>query len=502
MNIPRCNLRPLEKIPEHRLVSAMAQRVIVVSLLASTIGLSSTASAGLQDALDGMFASNVTDPSSFTNQSRGGLVGGGASIRMPIRNINLVAFDPPRISAGCGGIDLFGGAFSFINADQLVALFRQIAANAVGVAFKAAIDAINPALGKLMQDFQNKIAALNSMMKNTCSLATTIMDKTGVSDAIRSFAMQETTPEVNTAQGIISDFFKGTDNFLSQPNQGARDAANTGKAPELGNLTWKALKASRAGEMLGDPTSTESNPNGANEIVMSLIGSVVVGPENNSDQQNADGSIQVDNGRYWAPTIHLPDLRDGNMKGKKPVYVLRCQDGYDEGQCRKIERLTLEFGGVHGYVNAMLFGSASGASTSVDSIVGKLVSCTGNACNFTTQQKTFIGSISAPVLGMMKKVQSMPGASDYIARKMAPVVVDELTIKFAESALVAAQAAFGGTKFTADNLILNAQRDLLKEVIQLRASVSQQMPAINDAISYTKAINQDNPAVFVKPEMR
>ena len=39
-----------------------------------------------------MFMSNSTTPSSFTNQSRGGLVGGGASVRMPIRNINLIAF--------------------------------------------------------------------------------------------------------------------------------------------------------------------------------------------------------------------------------------------------------------------------------------------------------------------------------------------------------------------------------------------------------------------------
>ncbi|WP_432263219.1 conjugal transfer protein TraH [Cupriavidus sp. TMH.W2] len=483
-------------------MSKKIKRFVFLLTLVCTVGLSSTANAGLQDALDGMFMSNITTPSGFTSQSRGGLVGGGTSVRMPIRNINLIAFDPPRISAGCGGIDLFGGAFSFINADQLVALFRQIAANAVGVAFKAAIDAINPALGKLMQDFQNKIAALNSMMKNTCSLATTIMDKTGASDAIRSFASQKIAPEVESATGAISDFFSGIDSFLSQPNQGPRDASRSGKAPELGNLTWKALKSSKAGEMLGDPSSSESNPDGANEIVMSLVGAVVVGPETDSDQTNSDGSVQVDNGRYWAPTLHLPDLRDGNMGGQKPVYVLRCQDGYDEGQCRQVSRSTLNFGGVRGYVNTMLFGDATGASTSADSIVGKLIFCSGNACNFTSQQKTFIGTISAPVLGMMKKVQAMPGAADSIARQMAPVVIDELTIKFAESALVAAQAAFGGTKYTADERVLKAQSDLLAEVIALRTTAAQQLPAINAAIAYTKAVNQDNPAVFVKPDIR
>ncbi|WP_425953164.1 conjugal transfer protein TraH [Ralstonia pseudosolanacearum] len=483
-------------------MSTKLKRFVLVMMLACSVGMSTTANAGLQDALDGMFMSNSTTPSGFTNQSRGGLVGGGASLRMPVRNINLVAFDPPRISAGCGGIDLFGGAFSFINADQLVALFRQIAANAVGVAFKAAIDAINPALGKLMQDFQNKIAALNSMMKNTCALATSIMDKTGASDAIRSFASQEIAPEVQSATGAISDFFSGIDSFMSQPNQPARSAGASGKAPELGNITWKALQASQAGQMLGNPSTGESDPNGANEIIMSLVGAVVVGPETDADQTNPDGSVQVDNGRYWAPTLHLPDLRDGNMGGDKPVYVLRCQDGYDPGQCRQVARTTLTFGGVRGYVYTMLFGDATGATTSTDSIVGKLVACSGNACNFTTQQQVFIGTISAPVLGMMKKVQAMPGAAESIARQLVPVVIDELTIKFAESALAAAQSAFGGTKFTADERVIKSQSDLLHEVIALRSDATRQLPTINAAIAYTKAINQDNPAVFVKPDIR
>ena len=103
---------------------------------------------------------------------------------------------------------------------------------------------------------------------------------------------------------------------------------------------------------------------------------------------------------------------------------------------------------------------------------------------------------------MMKKVQAMPGAADHIARQMAPVIINEITIKFAESALVAAQAAFGGTKYTADERVLKAQSDLLHEVIDMRRAATEQLPAINEAIAYTKAINQDNPAVFVKPEIR
>ncbi|MBU1664152.1 MAG: conjugal transfer protein TraH, partial [Gammaproteobacteria bacterium] len=155
------------------------RKLVAIVLVAA---YSSAATAGLQDALDGMFMATATTPAAYSSQTRGGFVGGGVGVRMPVRNINLVAFDPPRFSAGCGGIDLYGGSFSFINADQLTALFRQIAANAAGALFKIAIDSINPQLGKIMEDFQSKLQQLNSMFKNTCAIANQIVNPSPASN--------------------------------------------------------------------------------------------------------------------------------------------------------------------------------------------------------------------------------------------------------------------------------------------------------------------------------
>src|SRR5690606_37988731 len=87
-------------------------------LLALTPLFIAPAHASLADELDDMF-SNVTAPGSFSTTLRQGWAGGGVGIRAPIRNISVISFDPPRLSAGCGGIDLFGGSFSFINSEQL-----------------------------------------------------------------------------------------------------------------------------------------------------------------------------------------------------------------------------------------------------------------------------------------------------------------------------------------------------------------------------------------------
>jgi len=60
-------------------------------------------------------------------------------VRSPINSINLVNLTAPEIRAGCGGIDLYGGSFTFINTDQFRQILRQIGANALGYAFKLAL---------------------------------------------------------------------------------------------------------------------------------------------------------------------------------------------------------------------------------------------------------------------------------------------------------------------------------------------------------------------------
>ncbi|MEE4209040.1 MAG: conjugal transfer protein TraH, partial [Parvularcula sp.] len=60
-------------------------------------------------------AANVTGPSAFDGQAAGYYSGGSLWTRFPTKQINPVNLQLPRASGGCGGIDLFGGSFSFIN---------------------------------------------------------------------------------------------------------------------------------------------------------------------------------------------------------------------------------------------------------------------------------------------------------------------------------------------------------------------------------------------------
>jgi conjugative transfer pilus assembly protein TraH len=52
----------------------------------------------------------------------------------------------PSVKAGCGGIDIFTGGFSFINTDQIVAAMKA-AANGAAFVFDLAINAISSQIG-------------------------------------------------------------------------------------------------------------------------------------------------------------------------------------------------------------------------------------------------------------------------------------------------------------------------------------------------------------------
>ena len=93
----------------------------------STSATAPALSGGLQSELNELFGnmSNYTQPGVYESTRRGVLAGGGAQIRSRRMNIQLIAFEPPNIKAGCGGIDIFLGSFSYINLGSSDFLVKQ-----------------------------------------------------------------------------------------------------------------------------------------------------------------------------------------------------------------------------------------------------------------------------------------------------------------------------------------------------------------------------------------
>lgn len=462
----------------------------VITSVALILTVSGPANASLSSDLNNMF-SNVTAPGGISSATRMGWAGGGVGVRGPVRNIQIIAIDPPRLSAGCGGIDLYGGSFSFINSEQLVALFRAIAANAIGVAFKAAIKAINPMLADLMTDFQQILQALNALSSNTCSIASSIVQKSasylGINEITKSSVAGEATATGSTSD-TIANFITGTvssvKNWFNDAAEMTDKAAKDPKFPEVGNLVWKALAKSGVANEIGNPITGETSRKASKEFLMSMLGTYIVG----SDKQGkTTGQDRYDNNdappttSQHGATISLRTLRDGMQdEQNQKLLIMRCSetDGasgsqIEDGACNIVTKVAgpADFNGIQGYVNKLLFGIERGKSVGYteDSIIGKLRLCNEAAiagCSFTQQQNQLLYSFDKPLMEYLKMVQHNPIAMANVADAMAPILVNKIIIKYGHLLQQTAEQAFDGKN---QQPMPDFIRDKLQEINQFIA---------------------------------
>ncbi|MDC0660634.1 conjugal transfer protein TraH [Leisingera sp. SS27] len=111
---------------------------------------------------------NVTKPTAYKGQQAGYATLGSLYLRTRPRNSQLAAIQLPSVRAGCGGIDIFGGAFSFITEEELIALMEAIMQNAAGFAFELALESLSPAVQEIVAKLRDLIQQVNAGNINSC----------------------------------------------------------------------------------------------------------------------------------------------------------------------------------------------------------------------------------------------------------------------------------------------------------------------------------------------
>lgn len=420
--------------------------ILIASALAS-ISSSALASSGMQHQMDRVFGemSNVTMPGVYETQRRGVLAGGRITMKGKIVEENIVSFVPPSWKAGCGGVDLFGGSFSFINAEQIVQLLRAIAANAKGYAFQLALDNIYPDGAKIIETFQKKVQALNQHLGNSCQLAQGL-----VNDLTSGFELKGKTDASisGTAQGLFSDFFgsrQETDG--KSPTKSLRESnPEKYKEQHTGNLVWKQLQKNNAKSWFvgGDSALTRS--------IMSTTGTVIIGDvEPGNEDTNPISSTQG--------VISLIDLVEGGR-----LTIFTCTDGEDH--CLKLGKGSETITGLKAKILNMLLGN--GASVG---IISKFSTNTGI---LTDEEKNFLASMpvgmgaiirNLAILSPDSAVMFSTQASGAIALSMAMTMVEQY-FKTVNMALASEQSAY---KKEAIMTISNSQATLRAEYSTLEA---------------------------------
>jgi len=409
----------------------------------------STANAGLSAALNGMFMQNGTSPGVYSSMDRGGYTFGGASAHWPVQNINLVSFDPPHINGGCGGIDLYGGSFSFINGAQIVALFKQIVANAAGALFQIAIQSISPSLSKIMNEFQTVMQKMNSAMKNTCAIGSAIGNSIGSDLGMQGAnAAQGVGAMVQDAQGSITDMFAGIN---SSPAQTMSNITSSAPAnPNVGNFTWRALSTSSAEKAINGPYSgyVSSSLATDREVLMSFLGTTInnvgTSPTDTSTTAASPTTISVQNPNagpittthWYAPVLHIINIYEGSDPNN-PLFYYGCNDDSSgtvmppNDGCATLD-WTRQWSmvGTRVLAQAFLFGTPSGTWTTTklhtqvpdttgglpdgktlysNGILYSWANCSTSGCSLNSYQTDFIQALPAPIVNLMMSAEMAGG---------------------------------------------------------------------------------------------
>jgi conjugative transfer pilus assembly protein TraH len=352
--------------------SAITQLVIILSLICGQAVAS--IHSDLDDFFDSMqLATNITPAGAYEGQTAGYYTGGNLFARVPTRNYNLMTVQLPAARAGCGGIDLFTGGFSFINSDQLVAMMRNIGSNAVSLAFQVALSTISPKLSGLLQDMQDMANKINAGNFNSCEAAANLLG--GVlpkTDASQKALCQS----IGTGNGIFGDYAAsrqgcGTGGQRSTIIAGARGDSRFKDLIPDGNIVWNALKK----------ISSTSSDTQLAEMVMSLTGTVIY-------PLAADDSSPI-TPNILPPTIKAENDRDllAFLRGGE-VTIWHC-DSTGEFECRSPTRQNITISEDDGY-----------AARVADILTG-MIDNMYNESPLTTEQLNLLNETSLPVYKML-----------------------------------------------------------------------------------------------------
>lgn len=120
---------------------------------------------------DKWFDSSISQGAgSFESQKRGYHSGGSFSARLNLSTDYPITISPPKISAGCGGIDVFMGGLAFLDEDYIVQKFQNMLSAAPAVAFDTALKTMCKECSETLTKLEAATNYLNNLQLNECAL--------------------------------------------------------------------------------------------------------------------------------------------------------------------------------------------------------------------------------------------------------------------------------------------------------------------------------------------
>ena len=403
---------------------------------------------------------NYTAPGAFRGQAYNTYSGGSLMMRAPNKVYQLAAIEFPNAKAGCGGIDVFGGAFSHISATEFKNMLRNITAALPGIAFQLALESVSPLLGGLTKWAKGLETWINNARINSCETAKAIVST--AADAA-GYSAHETCADLAVELGLESDRDAARRRCASdRPSilASARKSGDAGirnKAPFVGNLTWRALQS--AGAYLDDKER---------ELIMSMVGTVIF----YSEQAGRDPEP-------IAPTLtSISQLLYGQAAGKNNdvlQHLLQCNN---YAQC---DAVTLNNNYSHTPFTARV-------ETLMRSIADKIANRT--AIPNDSAEVGFVNQTTEPVYRMLSIGSTIPGSglADNLIAQYRDVIAADYAYVFLERNLRLGLAALAK-----DYTLAQHQRDQAQHVRQraqaMLAQLAQEKSLLYQKVGSFRAVS-------------
>lgn len=218
-------------------------------IFASSLIVQLSAKADLKKDMDKFFnsfgaSSNVNSAEIYQGQRAGYATGGSMSMRNQVMNSRIATVNLPEFNAGCGGIDIFSGGFSFISSDQLVANMKNIASSSVGYAFMLGIETVSPQIANTMRNLQTWANDINQIGINSCETAAVMV---GSVWPAKQVADEQVCRTLGPHNGNKANFLQARDWCGSNKKAKQKTAEQVkNKYPNLlygdYNLAWMAIQ--------------------------------------------------------------------------------------------------------------------------------------------------------------------------------------------------------------------------------------------------------------------
>lgn len=399
------------------------------------------AGASLNDDMNKFFGKlgyeqNTTTPKVWQGQAAGYATGGALYARTSAKDVQLVSLQLPSLNAGCGGIDMFLGSFSFISKDEFIQFAKSILSNAPGLFFDLALKTVTPQLASA-KDFLQKLASdVNSSNMSSCQAGRAIVGGLW--------------PETQENASAVCQTIGSDSNFFSDWAAARQGCGTGGQYKNMSNKAGANMKDQvlRNKNLIWDSLEKNQVFSGNKELkefAMSITGTLIF---------DDDGKPQPLTAMTTNEDLIHALLHGGTAK------IYTCNDG----ECLKatIGEVTISAeNSLSGQVNKML--QSIGSKAYADEAL-------------TEKEKGFITSTSVPVLRYLVDPLSL-GVSDSVIYQLSDYISFDILIQYMQEVMQQARVMLASKSYPDSALkplqesMANANRQLA--IMQSRVQVQQ-----------------------------